>query len=982
LVFGFWLFVLGVIVVIGIFSKPKKPTSYTDDSAWDAQAHNQQWMRFIEGYDVVAKTEAEKQLLRRMLYDAVRQGSGFSSLADEYKDKVKTPPVVAAAIAADPALQAEADAAPAQQARYQPGILTKERDTEPIDNATLLLYFGAFLFVASVGLFISFGGANGAVRTFAALFVMLMMYGSGLWLFKNKPKQQQAGITFAAVGIVIAPLVGLASYTYLFDKQHGPVVWLLTSLFCLALYLHALFALRKPLIAYLLIFTFLSLFESGVSVVDAPVYYFGWGLAFVGILLQFLSRWKGNLLEIQDASSQSGKVMIPVAVFTSIAMVSSQGSLQLGISLLLASAYYALEAMHTKYGEQQTDAVVSQVTAIAAAYCLAYPVWKDWTAVALVVLVVNLVQLVAIVFSKSISQLWYNFATVLVASMMIGVLPLIENPKLVLVALAGLIVSGAVVFWRQKRADAYAIGTLALVAVPVIYGQIAREPSLDAETQAFACFSALLVVLALFMGLFKAANKIKDWLIYAEMSYLVGATITALAAFFVSPMLCLALCVGVAATFVLIAEHGKQHEWTDAVGILLAVPVVRSWDGQPELLISISGALVILIAMSLRYRGEFLRWSSTVAWLLLPFGLEGVFSKHWGAEGYAWSYLGVMFALLLSRAIARGVLFFSGNTPLAAYTRSASLSYVFGYITAAVLAVLVSLFTDDSQLITSLMLGILFLTVLFVSLRVEKRKDILALLPVLSQALLLSSIRPAAGGPELTGYLLASTALAAGTYAVTLGVESRINRSTRTLGTRYYLGMPALATAFITPVAVVFVEKSVWPMALGLLVAGSLLSYDLRVAKQAEREMAGAVITASILWFMAIFHVDEFQAYVHVIVANLALYAYWRSIRGERAIADQYLWWMLGVATVPLALQAMGGTAGSFYGWLLLLEQVAFMLLGMIIRRSFVTRWGLYVAVAAVLYQLRHLGWAALTVLAVFLIGIAMYQLQKHSDQK
>lgn len=44
--------------------------------------------------------------------------------------------------------------------------------------------------------------------------------------------------------------------------------------------------------------------------------------------------------------------------------------------------------------------------------------------------------------------------------------------------------------------------------------------------------------------------------------------------------------------------------------------------------------------------------------------------------------------------------------------------------------------------------------------------------------------------------------------------------------------------------------------------------------------------------------------------------------------------------------------------------------------------WGLYVAVASVLYQLRNLGWAALTVLAMFIIGIAMYQLQKNSDQK
>lgn len=55
------------------------------------------------------------------------------------------------------------------------------------------------------------------------------------------------------------------------------------------------------------------------------------------------------------------------------------------------------------------------------------------------------------------------------------------------------------------------------------------------------------------------------------------------------------------------------------------------------------------------------------------------------------------------------------------------------------------------------------------------------------------------------------------------------------------------------------------------------------------------------------------------------------------------------------------------------------MMLGMAIGRSVVTKWGLYVAVGAVVYQLRDLQWAALTVLAVFLISLAVYRLQKQN---
>jgi hypothetical protein len=124
------------------------------------------------------------------------------------------------------------------------------------------------------------------------------------------------------------------------------------------------------------------------------------------------------------------------------------------------------------------------------------------------------------------------------------------------------------------------------------------------------------------------------------------------------------------------------------------------------------------------------------------------------------------------------------------------------------------------------------------------------------------------------------------------------------------------------------------------------------------------------------------QAYSHVLAAFFALYAYWRHYRHETAISDKYLVAMLATATVPLVLQALGGTAGDLYGWWLLMEQIFFMLLGMAIGKSFVTRWGLYVAVGAVIYQLRGLGWAALTVLALFLIGLAVYRLQKQDKKK
>ena len=111
----------------------------------------------------------------------------------------------------------------------------------------------------------------------------------------------------------------------------------------------------------------------------------------------------------------------------------------------------------------------------------------------------------------------------------------------------------------------------------------------------------------------------------------------------------------------------------------------------------------------------------------------------------------------------------------------------------------------------------------------------------------------------------------------------------------------------------------------------------------------------------------------------LAGFAGWRYVNKDNTKTDEYIYLALATATIPLILQALSDHSGGIYGWWLLLEQVGFMLIGISIHKKFVTLWGLYVAVASVLYQLRNLGYAALAVLAVFVIGVAIYQLQKYN---
>ena len=170
-------------------------------------------------------------------------------------------------------------------------------------------------------------------------------------------------------------------------------------------------------------------------------------------------------------------------------------------------------------------------------------------------------------------------------------------------------------------------------------------------------------------------------------------------------------------------------------------------------------------------------------------------------------------------------------------------------------------------------------------------------------------------------------------------------------------------------------------MPVGLLLAAVLVSYHVRHQIQQYRELSGGLVVIAIFWVMRFSGITTVQAYSHVLVALFALYAYWRHTRGEHTQSDYYLGVMLSVATIPLVFQAVSGEAGGLYGWWLLLEEIAFMIIGMAIGKRFLTKWGLYIAVGAVLYQLRNLGWAALTVLALFLIGLAVMKILKYQEK-
>jgi hypothetical protein len=155
-----------------------------------------------------------------------------------------------------------------------------------------------------------------------------------------------------------------------------------------------------------------------------------------------------------------------------------------------------------------------------------------------------------------------------------------------------------------------------------------------------------------------------------------------------------------------------------------------------------------------------------------------------------------------------------------------------------------------------------------------------------------------------------------------------------------------------------------------------------RYCAHTVREQLGGTLLVALFWQLYYFGITDFQVFAHLTAALLTFYAYVRHTNKQTSVSDSYIAAALCTATIPLALEALSSSSsrGDMLGLWLLLEQIAFLVIGVTIKKPLLTKWGLYVGIAAVLYQLRDLGWAMVAVLSLFLIGIAIFRALKQPE--
>jgi hypothetical protein len=222
------------------------------------------------------------------------------------------------------------------------------KSSAPIDNAVLLLYLGAFLFLSAVGSFLAFGTQDGALKSFLVLLLVVVFYAAGLYLFRNNKRLKPAGVAFIGLGMLLVPFFGLSLYVYVFDQNAGPLIWALTSVIGITLYLHAFMETRQVYISYFLLGAVISMFQSGVAIIDLPPFYYAWTLALTGMMFLAIAKMRNLDGDLQEPMNMSANVLVPASLLFSFFFIPVHGVFQLAMTFLIAAIYYGLAAFLTQ----------------------------------------------------------------------------------------------------------------------------------------------------------------------------------------------------------------------------------------------------------------------------------------------------------------------------------------------------------------------------------------------------------------------------------------------------------------------------------------------------------------------------------------------------------------------------------------------------------------------------------------------------------
>jgi hypothetical protein len=860
-----------------------------------------------------------------------------------------------------------------------------------IDNTSLLLYFGAFLFITAVGLFIGFSEVTGGLKTAMISLVAASMYLFGFWMHNNKKQLKIVGEAFIGIGMTTVPFIGITAYSFGNAQVSGAVIWLVTSLLALSIYCYTIIRLRSTFVSYLLLGGIVSLILSFAGIIDGPVYYYIWAAAATGIVMELLSLYVSSVPKLKEASHLSGQLFIPLTLAASLIAASTgdNGMTQVTVTLGLSSCYYALLAL-TEKEDTSVYSTAAHVLAILTISSGVFTLNESINDVGIALLLISVMHGGLLLVRKK----WFNqlpeHSYIIVTTSFLSVFTLLAELRLATLALVVTLLLSSILAYSYRLLYGYQIALGTLIALSYASGQWVPATGFGAMTQAILGIVFLLPLICL---LTRADTTEKQlWKESVRASIAVGFVISIGVALFSGAYPLLALSLVVSLLCVGIYHLDKIVLWRQLeiafAGIPLLYAVFGGANSEPSAYLSMTTAVLLIVSIvaSLRHKLLFARYSSSFSWLLLPIVLmsDNVAGLTATSTSTVALYGVVLVALSISRALAFGKFLLksrANTTPLTSLTGHGSIMYYFSMLFAACIVILAG-FNASNDTVGVLSLALVISYILFHFHSIEKSNMAIALMPFWVQLVLLRFFEPYTdriNSIEII-YPLVSSFIAITAYVATYSItKSANNQEPVPLSDRKLV---ALCAVYIAPFSIIYTTGNSWLMPFTAIVATALTLFTYRYEKLHIREQLGGTLLVALFWQLYYFGITDFQVFAHLTAALLTFYAYVRHTNKQTSVSDSYIAAALCTATIPLALEALSSSSsrGDMLGLWLLLEQIAFLVIGVTIKKPLLTKWGLYVGIAAVLYQLRDLGWAMVAVLSLFLIGIAIFRALKQPE--
>jgi hypothetical protein len=219
------------------------------------------------------------------------------------------------------------------------------------------MYLGAFFIIVAGSIFVSYSYASlsGIFKTALVAITATAFYVSGLYFYTQTKKIKPAGLTFTSIGLLLYPLVGLALYNFVLNGQNGKLLWFITSVICLGLYVFSIRLLKKAYLSYLVSFSALSLIESTLYLFNVPIHYMSWGMTLTGMLFVIINRYFHLENDYATPAQRMSQIYVIFSFIYSVLFAPTHGWIQAGGNIFLIGLYCdMLSLMTTNESDKKT----------------------------------------------------------------------------------------------------------------------------------------------------------------------------------------------------------------------------------------------------------------------------------------------------------------------------------------------------------------------------------------------------------------------------------------------------------------------------------------------------------------------------------------------------------------------------------------------------------------------------------------------------